>query len=235
MKKTISLSLAISMLLLSGCTNIIFTEAFDEQLGSPQQYPSGPPSGDMIRVTSPQNPLVVDIQNNRKLKFTAPDGLTTFISHQTNNSDNIKTIKWEGNLSFGTGPIWFIISAGDSTGDFDSFPRLRMLIWSQKAKLEDWISPSTGWKQLESGTHNSWQNYVSIRLRLETGRYNISMTPKNTQLGIPISWSGFLKPEFVNHINNRPRILMKVVFPSIATPSTYRMDNISMTEEKPIW
>ena len=124
MKNRILLLLVLSILLLSGCgSKVLFKEDFDSYSGSVQIYPSGPPDDIIKIVGGPPGPTV---DNHHRLVFTPPSGTAKLISDNYSDSESTKTIYWKGNFSLADGPMWFVISAGNSSGDIGNAPQLKM-------------------------------------------------------------------------------------------------------------
>jgi hypothetical protein len=231
MKNIILLLFAISILILSGCSQskLLFKEDFDSYYGSVETYPSGPPN-DIIKIVGTPQLQSPTVDGNHRLTFTSPDGYASLISDNFNDPDTTKTIYWKGNYALGDGPMWFIVSAGNSSGDIYTAPHLKLHVWRNQAKLQEWNSSLSQFNPLQ-GPDSCCQDvhYIFISLRPDSKSYYISMSSTSSAEKV---WTGSLKQEFVNQLKNNPRILVHVKFPSIATPATYYMDNIIMREMK---
>ncbi len=226
MKNIFFISLTFSIFLLFGCgSKVLFKEDFDSYSGSVQIYPSGPPDDIIKTVGGPPGPIV---DNNHRLVFTPPSGTAKLISDNYSDSDNAKTIYWEGNFSLADGPMWFIISAGNSSGDIGNAPHLKMTIWSNEVILEEYVSTSNEFQQLQDPADISNVHNVFISLRPKSMSYHITISSSLPQ----IVWPGSLTPEFVNHIKNNSRILVHAIYPNEAAPAKYFMDDIIMREKK---
>ena len=228
MKNMISCLYVISVFFLIGCTNTIFHENFDSYTGRVQMYPAGDPPADIIKIV-PGGGESPTVTYNNKLFFTDPISQAWLISNGFNNPESTKTIYWEGDIGNGEGPMWFVISAGDTSGDFGYSPSLRMKIWDDQVILEEYISNSTGFNHLKGPASISGVHYIFISLKIGSGTYYITMSSSSAS---EKKWTGSLHPQFVNHLKSNSRIIMHVAYPLEAKPSQYNMDNIVMREKE---
>jgi len=226
MKNTIFSLFIIGVFFLSGCSTTLFKENFDSYSGPVEVYPSGPPD-DIVKIV----PIGADspmVDNNHKLMFTSPLGQARLITDNYNDPESKKTIYWEGDVALGDGPIWFVVSAGNSSGEIGFAPHLRIKIWKTEVKLESYISPSSGFQQIQGPALISGIHHIFISLNPKSNSYYVSISSSSASQK---EWTGSLQPGFVNHLKNNPRIIMHVLYPTEATPAKYYMDNIIMRDK----
>jgi hypothetical protein len=211
--------LALVQITSTGCGATILDARFSSGSGSPQGSIPGNPTDDHISVQNQSNPTI----NAGMLAFTATNHTTSFFSRPVGQADTGKTIFWKGQLSTGSGPFHFHVTAHNTVGN--TFPTNPLLLkfTNNQVKLID--LNDTELKSASLLTNAPHDVYVGLNLKF--GTYYISIK----QSGAPeILWQGSVPQQTVNHIKSQPRILLMANF--FNGNGTYKIDEVIMREKK---
>jgi len=205
-------------LVFTGCGSTILDARFNSGSGSPQGPIPGNPTDDHISVQSTTNPTV----DGGVLAFTATNDKTSFFSRPVAKPDTTKTIFWKGQLTTGSGPFLFNVTAYHTVGNTFPTNPLSLRLTNNQAKLLDNNDAELQSAALvQNGSHE-----IFISLRPDSATYYISIKQSGAS---EILWQGALPPLTNNWIKSQPRILLMAAF--FNGTGTYTMDDVIMREK----
>jgi hypothetical protein len=202
----------------TGCGATLLEAHFSSGSGSPQGSIPGNPADDHISVQSGSNPTV----NAGLLVFTATNDRAYFFSRPVDKPDTTKTIFWKGQLTSGSGPFHFHVTANNTVSNTFPTNALQLRITNNQVKLLDLNDAELKSAALvPNGPHE-----VFISLRLDSATYYISIKQPSAP---EILWQGALPQLTTNWIKSQSRVLLMANF--FNGTGTYTMDDVIMREK----